>query len=519
MSGKMYRKYLVILIFILCFSIPLVFLSGSVDDFLYQHVGLIEKYADSGHIPETEALFSNKNLGLSAYYAYGVVIVTVANIPGDLLPHLPIAYVSFILILFSLLKYYNRQILPVSIVVLIIATYAVNISYFYFHPHGIGLILLLTLVLLITLMYHNYSYNGYTICAVLLISTISYMSYKALFWAIILITSTVCLLTLYCKKERRFHTIRNRMLGIAVITFLIPFSLNGFFYNNFLPMLSNREDFYLGIDTVMRFFVKDQNDPLGPYNLLYTIPGSLQYSIILRQMIVIFVLFMVVIMLFRLRKSLKQEVQFIIVVALIFVGMANLVTYNLLGLFDIKCLTYMTLIGLLYIQGKVPNNKKVIFNLAIIALIVLNIIYLLGSVYYEDVQKDDNFFEYIQPSTEWYLASYEPNVVTMTDVLTKGYYYKEIAKFSDDINLYPTHFDTNNILMLTGKQIYEPNIDSNRNILYIINYQLNHFSITNWRILKSLELVKQDIEGNSRLNKLYTLSDRIVIYSVIPRSV
>lgn len=512
----MFRSYSIILILILCFSVPIVFLSGGIDDFSYQHIGLIEKYMNTGHIPATEPLFANQNLGLSAYYAYGIVLAVVANISSDLLPNLPIAYISLIAILFALLKNYTQNILWVSLVILIITTYTTNINYFYFHAHGIGLVLFLCLLLLIKIMYQHYPLNGFYICTVLVICTISYLSYKSFFWTIILVTSILFLSIIYSKINFNFFQLNKKMLMITTTATIIALYLNDFFYSYFLPMIKYREEFYFTMDTFLRFFTRTDFDVLEQYNLTYEIPGSLIFFIVIRQIIVFFALLIIIVILFHPRKIVERDIHFVTVIALIVVGTVNLVFYNLLGLFDIKLLTYFIIISIIYTENRINNNVKIIINLVLYSIVVLNIICLFGAIYYEDVQKDDRYFDYIQPSAIWYITYYEPDTIAMTDVLTKGYYYKEIAKTSENNDLYPIHFDTNNILLLIGKQMNEKKINTDENIIYVVNYNLNKFSITNWRILKSLRYVKQDIERNNLISKIYSSSDKIAIYDVTP---
>ncbi len=505
MNDSKYTKASIIIL-VLSISLPTIFLYGTIDDFIFQHIGMISKYDKQGYIPETEPYFGNLSSGIPAFYAFGIIISKISNITYDILPFLPVQLITFVLIIFAVFTRINNNRILCSLFVLIITTFTTNISFINFHLHGLGFILFFLIVLSLSILYRAKNaniHNSSFIIIILSLISLNYISYKAAAWVFSLLVTL-----LFIEYAKHFLMGTNQktiktFINIFLLAIIIILSFNKFFYDVFLPQLRSIDSF--GIEKLLFLFYKDAFDPLSNYNLYYIIPEL--YVMIVRELIIVIFVLLYFIEIFKvINKDKIFDVENKIFLSLFCTGLLNLFIYNLLGLFDLKLLTYIGLFTFLILHKKY-RKKRLVYIFTII-LIAMNVIYQVTAYVNNDAQRDDNYFIYIRPSLNWYI-SHGIELKLKTDVLTKGYYIKEIANKNVE---YPTHFSPDDILFMVQKPFF---ISSDENIIYAVNYKVEHFSITGWKILKSFKYFKNEIESNPHLNKIYTSSDsRIVIYSV-----
>ena len=501
------QRKLSCIILILSVLIPVVLFYGSIDDFLFQHAGIMQENSNAGHVPEIEPILSNTYSGLSGFYATGLVISNICNIPYDVLFFLPVYLISFVFLFYALLSKFSSDKILCSLIIFIITTFSSNISFLNFHPHGMGLSLFLILPLLFLIMHRSKKLRcSSSLIIILILIAINYVSYKADAWALMFLFNFI----LFDMYNRYFSNtggkkVSNSLLNLFLIGFIVTFSFNKFVYNRF--MLSMKSEYNLGIDVLLTLFVKNTNDVLSYYNLYYISPAILKYLLLIRPFVILsFVLILTVkILQSKILNRNPMELDELLFISLVFMGVANLLIYNSLGFFDVKVLVYTGILAFPILQRKYKMRK--LANLFVVLLVIINISYLVVANHYNDAQKDDGFFNYIGPVDKWYV-SYQSNGSEMkTDVLTKGYLIKEMAK-TDERN-YPTHFDVNDMLFITNKADSRPVRDHE---YYVLNYKLKHFSITNWRILKSFSNFRDEIEANNRLNKIYSSSEYVYVY-------
>lgn len=500
-------SYASIIILLLSILLPTILLFGTIDDFIFQHLGLIRKYDIQGYIPETDPYFGNLNSGLTGFYAFGIMISRICNISYDILPFLPVQLISLVLLLLAVFKNINNNRILCSLLILIITTFTSNVSFLNFHPHGMGFTLFILFVLSIIILYRSKNaniHNSSFIIILLSLISINYVSYKAMAWTTILI---IILLFIECTKYFLMRTnqkIIKTLVNMFLLNLIIIFSFNKFIYSQLLPNLRNIHS--LGIVKILLLFNKDSSDSLSNYNLYHVTP-KLNVMLISEIIIIFFTLLCFIEIVRVVYKDKIFDFNNKIFISLICTGLFNLYIYNLFGLFDLKFITNMGLISFLILHKKHSKKKLVYFFIAI--LLVMNLNYQVISHVHNDSQRDNNYFIYIRPSVNWYI-SHGIESILKTDVLTKGYYIKEIANKNVK---YPSHFSKNDILFMLQKPF---NVKPDDNIIYVANYKEEYFSITNWKILKSLKYFRGEIESNPYLNKVYTSSDfNIVIYSVL----
>lgn len=499
------QRKLSYIILILSIIVPIVVFYGSIDDFLFQHAGIMQESDNVGHISEIEPILSNTYSGLSGFYATGIIISKICNIPYDVLFFMPIYLISFVFLFFSLLYKISPDKVLCALIVFIITTFSSNISFLDFHPHGMGLALLLVLsLLLIVISRSNKLHGSSSIAIISILIAINYISYKADAWALIFLFNFI-LFTIYNSYFFRScgEKINSSMVNLFLIGLIVTFTFNRFLYDRF--MLSMKTEYNLGIDVLLTLFFRNPNDLLSNYNLYYITPVILKYLLLIRPFLILVFVSILVIKIFK-SKILNRtpfDLDELLFISLILMGVANLLIYNSLGFFDVKILVYTGILAFPILQRKYKMKKLV--NFFVVLLVLVNISYLAVANYYHDAQKDDNFFNYLGPVDKWYVSHQGEDFELKTDVLTKGYIIKEMAKTGEDN--YPTHFDVNDVLFITSKIDLLPT-----NQYYVLNYKLKHFSITNWRILKSFSNFQYEIESNKHLDKIYSSSEYVFVY-------
>lgn len=501
------QRKLSCIILILSIIVPTIIFYGSIDDFLFQHAGVMQENSNTGHVSEIEPVLANTYSGLSGFYATGIIVSKVCNIPCDMLFFLPLYLISFVFLFYSLLNKFSSDNVLCSLIIFILTTFSSNISFLNFHPHGMGLSLLLVISLLLIIMRRsNKLLSSSSLVIILVLIAINYISYKADAWALMLLFNFM-IFDMYNKRFLKSDKtkINNRLLNLVLIGFIVTFTFNKFLYNQF--MVSMNSEYDIGINVLLTLFSKNPADLLSYYDLYYISPTVLKYLLISRPFLILCFVSLLIAKIFqnKLLHRIKLDTDELLFISLAFMGVANLFIYNSLGLFDVKILVYTGILSFPTLQRKYKMKKLV--NIFIVLLVVINLCYLSVANYYNDAQKDENYFNYIGPVDKWY-ALYQGNDSELkTDVLTKGYIIKEMTK-RGELN-YPTHFNVDDMLFITNKSVSRTVRDHK---YYVLNYKLTHFSITNWKILKSFSNFRNEIESNKHLEKIYSSSEYVFVY-------
>ncbi|MBA2851394.1 hypothetical protein HNP86_001547 [Methanococcus maripaludis] len=474
---------------------------------MYQHAGIIQKNIFLGEVPEIEPILSNQYSGLSGFYISGIIISLISNISPNKIFILPIYLVPISLIFYIIMLNLNKNKVLAASVVFILTTFTTNISYLNFHPHGLGLLLFLLMFLFMLKLYNNINSAPIVITIFLIIMSINIVSYKSTFWAI---TFLFCLLPLLVFNQYFLNSNKNlkkTLLHILITSLVFTLAFNKFFYNTFISVLSI--DFTNGTERLLlTLFKTGEFDILSHCNLYYTSPDVLLNIIYLRQGIIfVFVAFFIYCLIKNhVIKRTPLSSNYLMMLSLLLMGISNLIIYNSLGLFDIKVITLLSLFVFPILYN---SSTKKLITLSVLLVCVLNFGYLLLSNEYNEIQKDDNYFSYIYPSVNWYISKDSQALITKTDVLTKGYWINIMAE--QNYVKYPTHFNVDDVVLITN---CNENIKPPKKSIFVLNSKLPHFSITNWRIIKSWKNYQNIITTNPNISRVYSSSEYISIYYV-----
>lgn len=495
----------------LCLVTPVMLLYGSVDDFIYRNIVPIKEYAILGHIIEMENVF------IPGFYVYGIVISLICAIPFNVLPFIVLFLPPFIMLFLSIIKNMGDNHILNACIILILVNFRSVIAPFTFNVHSIGFIIFLSVVLSIIKLhkstYHRTKSALYLILLLDLVS-LNYLSYKATFWALFFLLSF--LIITYFKTYFSVATgydleLRTFLRNITLSGIVIVLFFNSFFYKSAIPSAMLFNEYVMGIDKIFSRFLINQLDPLSYFDLYYAHPPILNYIVYIRLILIFLCIFMCILLLISYIIHHEYDLIFSnsysLFLSFFIVGSANLLAYNLLGLFDLGILTYSGFFAILYLHS--INKARNFLYTSIILLLALDISYQVVVSEYDLSQRDANYFDFIRPSSVW-CESYHitPNSDIRTDVLTEGYYNLECE--SQKIFSIKT-LRTDDVLFITQKSDeYLPTLGT----IYIINYRLTYFNIENFKTLKSFNIFNKEINSNKHLNILYNSGDIAICHFV-----
>lgn len=512
--GKISKTETPIILLILCYSAYLLLFFGTIDDFMFQHAGYAEKYALIGHVPDEEQLLGEYTLGLSGFYSFLIIICQITGIEARQIILMPVIVLALIPISYCLYLKFSCDRLIASLLVLVSITYAWN-SIYTFTPHNFG-VLLLYLVIYSLLLFHDAnsscSLNSALIIMLICVLTMGNISYKSSLWILCLLILTVTF-SLFTMRSRVFDKKSVKLVFVTLIGLSTVLGLNKFFFDTFIPKLHVVQllEYSSGIEKLFHLFGGQTNDPLSPYGLLYSYP-KLVTSIQLTRL-AIFGLINAVAMYYIFKNLWHNQKSHtcndfcgVILFSLVMVAIINTTIYSFIGLFDIGLLSLPGLLSIAYLYHNASHYKSILIFL-LVFLLCLNISYDTIVIENDIPPRDGNYFSYISPSCYWYIDKVPTTTDLKTDVLTWGYYISERIYHEPDRA--PSHFSTSDILMLTSKDTSKV---KSGDLLYLINYDLRRFSITNWRMVESFASYRQIITNNGNINQIYQSSDLISVY-------
>lgn len=497
---------------ILLFSIvlPIIFLYGNIDEFIFLHIGFSHKIDLLGYIPKTDPAFYDTSPSMPGWYLLPVMISKISDIPYDSLLFLPIQQIALSLLYFCVLLNISRNKLISALYVLIISTFSHTI---YFALHDIGFVIFLSIILLIIILYRSNNSKTYISASsgiILSLISVIFVSYKTTFYALSFIFS-LFLIEYFANKNnilainQNFRKTFMNLFAVGIIGFL---AFNQIFYLQFIPLIRIIDESNMGVYKLLTLFLSSPIDLPALFSLYYNPPVILVYIKTIRAGLIMLFSFLAVS--YAVLKHIKKpketlSLSYKLLIALILVGFSIFIIYNLLGLFDIGMLTISGIVALLILYNenhlKKYHIKKLICIVSFV-LIMLNISYQVTvNVHNDFPQKDSNYFEYIKPTAKWFMSYVNGTDLKLrTDVLTRGYLIKEAAT-DRYITSYPLMISGEELLFITQKSSQSTH---DKNVLYLLNFKLNHFSIWQWRIIKSLNYFKKEIESNQGLCKIYS---------------
>jgi hypothetical protein len=499
-----FQTYLPYGILFLSFLIPYISLNGQIDDFLFQHIGLIKKYDVDGHVPNIEPLFLERDMGMMGFYILGLILGQTTGITYDYLPNVPVILPSFIVITFYLSRKIFEDNLTSAIVALLFTTFTTNLSYLCFHPHGIGFTVFLFLItLFLRLNPDNELYKKITLIVITLVS-INLVSYKSIFWSSsFLFTSYIILFLISLKRIQSLDLYKY----LAFFTSSLVLGFNKFFFDWYIPLLNRDLSPFNGLYNALNYFTHKRYDVLTENHLSFSYPFTIKILVFTRQVIIGYLIVAAIWEILRNRRKTSFEYKHIVYLILTLVGVINIIFYTGIGLFDIKFLSYIGLIGLPVLRSLSSHRIRYIT----LFLVVSNLLFISESRANGIINLDESYFDYIEPSVKYYEKFSGHKTSGMTDVLTKTYFIKSLIENQENRN-HPTHFSDSSVLKILG-YISFSNRETDDQTVFIVNYKLDHYSITNWKIIKSFNFYRNRVENNCNLNKMYTYSKWISFYS------
>lgn len=516
-----YIKYCILLLVLTFFIFFLLVINPSISEFDYWHM-------TNAIITEKSGFVNMQDLdleGLNAFYMIIVYFAVVSNVSYDILPSLPLMALPLILLLIAIFKNMcnedKKKYHYISLSLVLIYVTQSSFPRFGLFPHNVGFILFLVIVLL-SLYLHNCK-NRQTVSLLIIVTMISinYISYKLTFYIILFIISMSIISEYYV---RRRSSMQRPFAVVALIGIIFTLSFNQFVYHNFLPKITSASEVRSswGIEKLLSLsnFFRNPEDPLSEYYL--STPLEIKYSYLFWLVIIMISIILCTIHIFK--KFLKRKNFLIgekVIFGLIISSALILIVYNALGLADLSFLVFTGIVGYVMISQLSRNYKRFVL-IGILLLLVLNVYSNVEAVrnnFYMG-QKDENYFQYINPISEWYFKHVTNDIRkhTGTDVLTRGYFLKEIAIDNISYKYNPELLSREQMLLLLKPDINL--IEKNPDFIYydfrfIINYRERpFFSIGGWDSFNSWSYYKKNIEMNRYIDSIYSSGDvDIVLYS------
>lgn len=517
-----YNKYCILLLVLVFFIFFLLVINPSISEFDYWHM-------TNAIITEKSGFINTKDIdleGLATFYILIVYFAMISNVSYDILPSLPLMSLPLIFFLIAILKnMYNEDKKKYYYVLLcLVLIYVTQSSFprFGLFPHNVGFILFLMILLLSLCLYNRHNRQMISLLMIITVISMNYISYKLTFYIILFIISMSIISEWYYVHHR--VDIQRPFAAIALIGIIFTLSFNQFVYHNFLPKITSASEVRSswGIEKLLSLsnFFRNPGDPLSEYYL--STPLEIKHSYIFWLILIVISLILCTAHIFK--KFIKRENFLIgekVIFGLIISSTLILIVYNALGLADVSFLVFTGIVGYTMIFQFSRNYKRIVL-VSILLLLIMNVYSNIEAVrnnFYMG-QKDENYFQYINPVSAWYVKHVTNDIRrhTSTDVLTRGYFLKEIAtnNISDKYN--PGLLSREQVLLLLkpDNSLIEKNPDFRYyDFRFIVNYRESpFFSIGGWDSFNSWSYYKQDIKSNRYIGSIYSSGDvDIILYS------
>lgn len=476
------------------------------DGFDYWHMATSINIEKSGSIRDVRA-----NAG---YYVLATMVSQITSIPYDNIPTLPLLAAPILLLIAVLLKELmgnttDSSSLIISLVMLVFITRFENRSDFTFWGHGLGFLLFL---LCIVLCLKEDNRVKRSICLIVVIISVNYVSYKFTFLTILFL---LLLQIVEWYKDFRINRkiIQSRFINLFLIGIIYVLTFNKLFYQSFIPKMRMASEYTMsGIEKLILTFTTNSNSLDSLSSFYYRTPIDIRISNTLWLLLI--VIFMLLIIFYYLKKIKNQFLSSkdAVYLALLLSSIALLFIYSHLGIFDIRLIVFSVIIGVVVLYINKKNKKKLIITILLL-LLPLNMYIAIRNIennFYSGM-RDIISLKYLSASTEWYMnyLTYNSSNISesnLTDVFTGGYISKEIAKKSDNLEGVPGIFSHDDMLFL-----YKSEVKQNKNSAYVINCQLDRVLADNWETFNTWVNYKLLLDSNIFINLLYN-DENVAIY-------
>jgi hypothetical protein len=439
-----------------------------------------------------------------------LIIIKICNISFESVNTLPLMLLQITTIFICI---FNRLSNSFHITLLLAFSVFLPVRYpgeFILYTHNSGFVLFLSILLLL-IIYSDTGIDRIPVSIIMIICIISlnYISYKITFITIFFILS----LTLFWKIGKLFDLCLNKEMMnfalVALISIVYVGFFNNFIYERFVPVARiASEAMDLGYTKIFDSILTDNSNYLSKYY----IEGTSSILAIIRLLLLYMSLLLCGLVFYSKIKNrskfLSIELTFI---ALIFASICLLIVYNIIGLLEMTYLTYSCFIGYAILQRIGTSRIKVAANICLIALFIVSIIYA-SEIHSKDLffgHVDHNDANYFLPTISWNLDHFSNDSISSTDVFSYGKFTNIAMKKGNNMRNFELIPIDDMLFLLEQNNTLNTNVKVKK--MYIINYKLKYFCLSNWYNFKSWIKYKRNLEENEYIDNIYT-SGYIDIY-------
>ena len=509
-----YENKIGFIVLLMAIFVPLIIFNGAIDDFAPKHMVIISEIVQKGHVEEGEQA--------PGFYTFGAISNIFTGLPTKNFLYLPIQLIPYLIIFFTLMYKLSGNYLVSSLITFIeLIAGSTGTGKIYFWPHGMGFILFYTLILIFLWVVEvkNFKKLRYRILLILLGTSLVYMSYDLIAMALIIsaIISLICYgLWVWLKDTYELISEDYRLNAksfslLFLILTVVQFGFSSFVYKHVIPLFGIHPEIS-GIDKFIFSYINTEliqmelQDIYISYPKIISIISSIKYSLLLIT-IILFLLILI-------RKIINRD----------YINPRDAITSSIILMAIIYSLMRLYIGGIaitaIYLPGifcimilyRSSNRLKTWATFVILLLLILTPMYYYEKDSHNLINKDTNYFNSIEYPAHWYLNNRYTPSFAVSDELTKNFFVMYGYEKNVLAGTHPRTVKSVKILR-TDDALFLINRanDTVLNKYFIINYNLNSMSLQNWKIIKSWNYLKDDIDKNHGLNKIY-YADEVAIY-------
>lgn len=493
---------------IIAILIPLLYsFQGITDQFLFEHMGYTQFFLNSSHFPIYWDVYSPKNIpGTVSLY---LIICKVTNIVPETLQFIPLVGIILPVVYYSLCKKFTDDpILPIVFTLCMILTVPPS-NFLTVWTHAWGYLLLIVFAFLYFKLYDKKD-SCITYLLILVFTSIHFFSYTTEMWSITFSAAINLILFISLYVFRNKINKNKLSMNLSLIFFIICFMFNQIIYQAFLRKgeyinsISRSCNIFYGIS-----FLHQKTASLGEYSYipksypLITFFGVSYYALI---SFIIFIPLIFIFINFIKNKNIKifnePSKSSLFKYSILIVVIADFIIYSMAGLFTTRTILFLfPIAALISIEElKLKIKYKYIFTFI---LFLLALVHSLSGIYYEVYQVDYSHYNYIEPSSNWFLKNAD-NKDALTDLRTGNKYFLQGASQNIICTKHVINYEQ-------YESIVNPHVDGSaesslRKVspYVILNNKLMSIQSDSWEEYKPYSLYAFKINENSKINKIYS---------------
>lgn len=504
-------------------TLPLLLFNGTLDDFIPKHIARVEEISYNGRLIEAE----DQVIQVPGFYVLGAIITLVSGFASEKLIFFPIQLIPFVVLFFTVLYKLSGNSMVAGLITLVeLCSGTTGTGRIFFWPHGIGDLLFFSMLLLIfILLRQNHLSKSFIVSAVIVGSSVVYISYG--FTARILLLLTVIMILLAISHlvslknnyPNSKHSLSSSKMFFTILLILgiVELGLSKFFYGVFIPTLQAAQDFEMGsLDKFLITYINPEfsTDALSPimvsYPAIIPVISGIKYLLLI---ITILIFCITVTNTISKEKSLDRASLLILAVLLMygFYSIPRLMIGNIV-------VTFLWLPGILCIARLSGMSKK----LKVWAFAVLFVILACTLFYYcamdngSYIDRDDYQCSSYKAPVHWFLETNSGDLA-VSDELTNNFFILYSLQYSIAHSATSPNYDA-----IAQKHKIMPRDDAPVLVqlsegtlgtkYYILNQKSNRMSLQNWIIVRSWRYFDEGINSNNQINKVYEVPLLSVYY-------